>query len=240
MEEQINLGKWTPEKVNTLLHQVSALSKTEEKIDLLSRQFLNVPYRENTLTGSQDKPEIFMVNLEEVDCFTFIDYVEAMRLSKSLNEVKDRLKVVRYQEGVVNFNNRNHFFVNWRENNSDFVEDVTTIIGFCEQVDKELNNRGDGTFYLPGLACIKLTINYIPSKSVDDNVIDKLKTGDYIGIYSDQPGLDVSHVGILIINNDSINLRHASQKYQKVVDEDFKKYIKNKPGIIVLRAKRLR
>jgi hypothetical protein len=238
MEERINPGKWTPEKVNTLLHHVSALSKTEEKIDFISGQFLNVPYRENTLTGSQNQPEIFTVNLEAADCFTFLDYVEAMRLSTSFNGFKSSLKHIRYKNGVVNFKHRNHFFINWREYNSDFVEDITASVGPSKQVDKELNDRGNGTLYVPGLACIKLTINYIPSTSVDENVIDKLKTGDYIGIYSDQPGLDVSHVGILIINNDSINLRHASQKYQKVVDEDFKEYIKNKPGIIVLRAKR--
>ncbi len=238
MEERINPGTWTPEKVNTLLHQVSALSKTEEKIDFISRQFLNVPYRENTLTGSQNQPEIFTINLETADCFTFLDYVEAMRLSTSFNAFKSSLKKIRYQNGLVNFEDRNHFFINWRENNSDFIKDVTTTVGISEQVDKELNNRGDGTLYVPGLACIKLTINYIPSKFIDDNVIDKLKTGDYIGIYSDKPGLDVSHVGILIRDNDSINLRHASQKYQKVVDENFQEYIKNKPGIIVLRAKR--
>jgi len=238
MEEQINLGKWSPEKVDTLLHKASALSKTKDKINLLSRQFLNIPYKENSLAGSQNKPEIFVINLEAVDCFTLIDNVEAMRLSKSFDEFKDCLRDIRYQDGVVNFENRNHFFINWREYNSDFVEDVTSKVGLSEQVAKELNDRGDGTFYLPGVACIKSTINYIPSESVNNKVINKLKTGDYIGMYSDKPGLDVSHVGILIKDNDSTVLRHASQKFNKVVDEDFEEYIKNKPGIIVLRTKK--
>jgi hypothetical protein len=238
MDEQINPGKLTPEKINTLLHQVSVLSKTEEKIDVLSRQFLDVPYRENTLDGNQNQPEICTVNLEAADCFTFLDYVEAMRLSTSFNDFKSSLKKIRYKNGLVSFKHRNHFFINWREYNSEFVEDITARVGASEQVDKDLNNRGDGTLYVPGVACITLTIHYVPSKSIDDSVIDKLNTGDYIGIYSDQPGLDVSHVGIFIRDHDRTLLRHASQKYQKVVDEDFKEYIKHKPGIIVLRVKK--
>jgi len=236
MEEKINLGKWSPKKLDTLLNKVSVLSKTEEKINLISRQLLNILYKENTLIGNSVDSEYFVINLEFVDCFTFIDYVEAMRLSNSFNEFKDCLEDIRYQDGKVQFEKRNHFFISWRENNSDIVEDITTSVGNSVRVEKKLNDRGDGTLYLPGVACIKSTINYIPSESINNKVIDKLKTGDYIGIYSDKPGLDVSHVGIFIRDNDKTFLRHASQKYQKVVDENFKKYIKNKPGIIVLRT----
>ncbi len=237
MKEQINLGKWSPKKLDSLLKEVSGLSLSGEKIKFLSRHFLNIPYMESTLTGSIGESEVFVINLEFVDCFTFIDYVEAMRLSNSFNKFKDCLDDIRYQDGKVQFEKRNHFFINWREYNSDIVEDVTTSVGNSVRVEKELNDRGDGTSYLPGIAYIKSTINYIPSASIDNKVIDELKTGDYIGIYSDKPGLDVSHVGILIKGNDSTVLRHASQKHEKVVDEDFKDYIKNKPGIIVLRTK---
>lgn len=237
MEEQINLGKWSSEKVDILLHKASALSKAEERIDFLSRQFLEISYKESTLIGSSNRPEVFVINLEAVDCFTYLDYVEAMRLSKSFDKFKDRLKDVRYQKGVVNFIYRNHFFINWREYNSDFVEDVTSGVGLSEQVDKQLNDRGDGTYYLPEVVCTKLNINFIPSESIDNIVIDKLKTGDYIGMYSDKPGLDVSHVGIFIRDNNKTLLRHASQKHKRVIEEDFRKYIKDKHGIVVLRTK---
>ncbi len=82
-------------------------------------------------------------------------------------------------------------------------------------------------------------VAYIPSKCVDAEVTKKLKTGDYVGIYSEQEGLDVSHVGIVIKKKDAIDLRHASSVKTKrgVVDEDLKKYLESKPGIIVLRPK---
>ena len=237
MEEKINLGKWSSKKLDTLFNKVSALSTTDDKIDLISRQFLNTPYKEKTLAGSYSIPEIFVINLEAVDCFTFIDYVEAIRQSISFDEFKERLKSIRYQNGLVQFERRNHFFINWRDHNPDFVEDITPKVGPCEQVDKDLNSRGDETLYLAGVACINSTLNYIPSESIDNTIINKLKTGDYIGIYSDKPGLDVSHVGIFIRDNDKTFLRHSSQIHQKVIDEDFQEYINNKPGIVVLRAK---
>jgi hypothetical protein len=65
-----------------------------------------------------------------------------------------------------------------------------------------------------------------------------MKTGDYVGIYSEKEGLDVSHVGIIIKEKDAVNLRHTSslKKHREVIDEDFKEYLKNKPGIIALRT----
>ncbi|UCH80529.1 MAG: DUF1460 domain-containing protein [Nitrospiraceae bacterium] len=235
MEEIINLGQWSEEEMNSILRRVCGESDTGKKINWISRFFLHVTYRESTLKGSTVDPEMFVINLEAVDCFTFLDYVEALRLAKSFNEFRDRLKKIRYQEGIVQYEKRNHFFINWKEYHSDFVEDITPGIGKSECVDKLLNDRGDGTLYVPGIACIRSTFSYIPSEFIDGIVIETLKTGDYIGIYSDKPGLDVSHVGIFIRDRDKTFIRHASHTYMKVVDEDFKEYIKNKPGIIVLR-----
>jgi hypothetical protein len=74
---------------------------------------------------------------------------------------------------------------------------------------------------------------------MDDQVMERLHTGDYIGIYSKEDGLDVSHTGIIIREQGAVKLRHASsmKKHRKVVDEDFKEYLKAKPGIIVLRPR---
>ena len=82
--------------------------------------------------------------------------------------------------------------------------------------------------------------NYgVNDDEIDNVVLDALSTGDYAGIYSDLKGLDVSHVGIIIRKDNSLSFRHASsqQEYRKVVDQDFKEYIINKPGIVILRPK---
>ncbi len=239
----IILGNWSQEQLNVVIEEYSKISDAGGRIGSLSKQFIGNTYKESTLTGDISNREVFTINLLEFDCFTFIDTIEAMRLSSSYLEFEENLKKVRYRDGVIEFKNRNHFFTDWREFNSDFVNDVTEQIGDgkTKKILKLLNKREDGTFFIPGIVTIKREIRYIPSDSIDDVVIDRLKTGDYAGIYSEKDGLDVSHVGIIIKENNKVFLRHASSdsKHRKVIDQDFKDYISEKPGLIVLRPKNI-
>jgi hypothetical protein len=204
-------------------------------------QFLDLEYAESTLIGDINNPEVFVINLEGIDCLTFIEYIEAMRLSGSFEDFKENLKKVRYESGNVTFENRNHFFTDWVEFNASFIDDVTEEIGTEKtiRVQKLLNEKEDKTFFVPGIKPIMREIRYISSAHIDEAVLNKLRTGDYIGIYSHLEGLDVSHVGICIRDSKKALLRHASSaaKNRKVIDEDFMEYITEKPGIIILRPK---
>ena len=239
MREQINLGKWTREELDILLQESSSIHDTGKRIDFLSAKFLGIRYMEATLIGHANTPEVFVINLEGVDCFTFIDYIESMRTSGSFSEFRENLKKIRYRSGDVIFEHRNHFFTDWSEYNSDLIDDITERVGkgTSIQVKKILNRKNDGTCFIPGISFKERQIVYISAKNVDDTVIRNLKTGDYIGMYSENPGLDVSHIGIAIKDTSDVFFRHASTKSMKVVDEDFQKYLSGKPGIIVLRPK---
>jgi hypothetical protein len=240
-KENILLGKWTQGELDRLIRESSQIKNAGKRIEFLSRQFMGLDYKESTLIGDINTPEVFMINLKGVDCFTYIDYIEAMRLSRSFSKFKVNLKKVRYKSGKVAFENRNHFFTDWQEFNSDFVDDVTEEIGGGKAIrfQKRLNEKEDGTYFLIGINPVQREIKYIPSDAIDDSIINKMRTGDYVGIYSKIKGLDVSHVGIVIKDGDKIYLRHASsqKKQRKVVDQDFKDYIFKKPGIIVFRPK---
>jgi hypothetical protein len=240
-EKLIDLGMFSKDGLDQIIRKASEIRDTGKRIYFLSRKFLDLDYIESTLIGDTNTPEVFVINLKGVDCFTFIEYIEAMRLSCSFSEFKVNLRNVRYKSGIVTFENRNHFFTDWREFNSDFIDDITEEIGAENmiRVKKTLNQKKDKTYFLPGIQTVKREIKYIPSESIDNSVLSKLKTGDYVGIYSTLKGLDVSHVGIIIKDGDKIYLRHASslKKHRKVIDQDFKKYISGKPGIIVLRTK---
>ena len=104
-------------------------------------------------------------------------------------------------------------------------------------VSKKLNLKSDGSYYLPGIPPTERTIHYIPSASLSTDVLEKLMTGDFVGIYTDKSGLDVSHTGIIIKKDGRVFLRDASSrgKNMKVVDEDLSEYMKNKPGLVVYR-----
>lgn len=240
-KDLILLGKWTSEKLDAILHESSKINDADLRIDYLSKQFLGTPYQESTLVGDINTPEVFVINLEGVDCFTFLDYIESMRRSFSFDEFRENLRKVRYRGGEVNFKNRNHFFTDWREFNSNFIDDVTMQIGGkkVRSIMKLLNQREDGSYYLPGIQLKDRLITYLPVDIIDDSILDELRTGDYIGIYSEKQGLDVSHVGIFIKQENNIYFRHASslKEYRKVVDQDFKDYIHRKLGILVFRSR---
>src|SRR4030043_648860 len=240
-KELILLGNLTPESLDSILYESSKIHDMGMRIDFLSRHFLGTPYQESTLVGDINTPEVFVINLEAVVCFTFLDYVESMRRSFSSDEFIENLKKVRYRGGEVSFKNRNHFFTDWCEFNSNFIYDVTMQIGGkkVRSIMKLLNQREDGSYYLPGIQLKNRLITYLPVDMIDDSILSQLRTGDYIGIYSEKQGLDVSHVGIFIKRENDIFLRHASSltEHKKVVDQDFSDYIANKPGILVFRSR---
>jgi len=238
-ETQIRLGKFSQDEIDALIFKYCSVPDISARIDFLSQRLLGILYRESTLIGDIVIPEELVINLEGVDCFTFIDYIEAMRLSESFSGFMDNLKKVRYKSGVVSFENRNHFFSDWKEFNSGFVHDITEEVGRLKanKILKILNRKENGPYLIPGIAPVEREISYIPSPAIDGPVLEKIMTGDYIGVYSHAAGLDVSHVGIFIREGGKSYLRHASSQpeFRKIIDQDFQGYIQNKPGIIIFR-----
>ena len=241
MSDRIEPGSFSPDLLDRIIRESHRFLDAGERIVFLSGRFLNVGYSEGTLIGDKDTPEEFVINLGGVDCMTFVEYVEAMRLSGSYADFESNLKMVRYKSGIVDFSNRKHFFTEWRESSPGLVDDVTEEIGGrgTSKIMKNLNVRKDGTHYVSGIKPVLREIAYISSPSIDDHVLRELRSGDYVGIYSDPDGLDVSHVGIVVRKEMAFLLRHASsqERYRKVVDQDLKAYIENKPGIIVFRPR---
>lgn len=234
---KINKGKWSQSELDHCLQETVGMENPGDRIEVLSRQFLGIPYRASTLTGGAAENEQLVVDLAAVDCFTLLDYVEALRHAANFDEFTEYLVRTRYRDGVVSFAGRNHFFTDWPLYNAGNIRDVTGAIGGteCRQVQKVLNRKPDGSLFIQGLAPVAREITYVPAGLLSSSVSEMLLTGDYAGIYSDMPGLDVSHVGIIVRDGEDIILRHASARRGEVIDEDFRRYISRKPGVIILR-----
>jgi hypothetical protein len=145
---------------------------------------------------------------------------------------------VRYKDGVVGFENRKHFFTDWSVSTPAIATDVTTSLSANSiQVTKNLNQKDSGGVYLPGLPIVPRTISYIPSQQVDSGVVGRLHTGDYVGAYAEDGGLDVTHIGIFIDTPDGPVIRNASslRANNKVVDSPLLDYLQTVPGVVVLR-----
>lgn len=233
--EKIDLGNWNKKELSQFLLD-NTHNSPNVKIKNITDKFLNTPYKAHTMIGSINQKEELVIDLGHLDCFTFIDYVEAMKHSTSFDEFQANIITLRYKEGQIAYTSRNHFLSDWTIYNG-FENIVPRLSTKAKQVVKTLNLSSKHTPYLKGIKAQKRQINYIDSKDLNEQIINQLHMGDYIGIYTPKAGLDVTHVGILIIKNGKAYFRHASSKkeYLKVVDEAFEAYIKNTPGFIVLR-----
>lgn len=204
----------------------------------VSGEFLGTPYGANTLVGSADVPEELVVELQRVDCFTYADYVEALKRAGNRDEFINSLIAVRYKNGVVTFANRKHFFTDWAASAPAVAGDVTeSLSDNVIRTTKQLNAKDSGGVYLTGLPVVERTVTYLPSAQVDADVISRLRTGDYLGAYAEDGGLDVTHVGIFINSPDGPVFRNASslRANNSVVDTPLSDYLNTVPGVVVLR-----
>ncbi|USP01531.1 DUF1460 domain-containing protein [Bartonella taylorii] len=238
---EVNLDTYTLNKLNALLEKRSKVNNHErgEMISVLSEAFLGTPYKANMLHGTENIPEELIIDFRGLDCFTYLDYVEALRKSTSQTEFINNVIKTRYVDGNVSFLNRKHFFTDWAYREYKQADDITAQLSpNAVSTEKYLNKKANGGNYLPGLPIVKRNITYIPSNFINKEVISRLETGDFIGIYTKLAGLDVTHVGFFIMTDNGPMLRNASSRKEneKVVDSPFMDYVAKTPGIIVLRA----
>ena len=238
--EKIILGDWTRQQMEVVMEKAGGIRDPGAKIGFLSEKFLGTPYAENTLGGSADRREVLTVNLSGLDCFTYIDYVESMRRSGGFAEFLKNLVSVRYKDAAVRWDRRKHFFSDWASGDGRNVRDATAEIGGKLAVTerKKLNRKADGSLWVPGIDIVERDVSYIPSERLGPETLDAVRTGDYLGIYSEEDGLDVSHTGIAVRKNGKVYLRHASSRHRGVLDEDLAVYMKKRPGLVVYRSNR--
>ena len=206
--------------------------KQTKTVDQISNHFINTKYKANSLIGDSNTKEKLVIDFTAFDCFTFIDTIESLKGSNSFDAFKSKLIDTRYKDGQISYKNRKHFFSDWVTYNKN-IKDITCKIGKCKKTVKYLNKKSNDKVYLKSIPIIKRDIFYIESKDID---ISKLKVGDYIGIYTNLSGLDVTHTGVIVIKNGMVYLRHASSKKMKVIDSLLLKYISSKDGVIVYRS----
>ena len=222
--------------------QESAGSKTPgDRITSISSHFLGAPYVANSLIGGPAETEQLVTKLDGFDCFTFLDTVEALRRSAGADDLPIQMTQVRYRAGLVSYENRRHFFSDWVTDNGSPIKDVTAIIGQGRErrSPKKLNMKEDGTLWVDGVDVMPRMITYIPAGELDAKILDALDSGDYVGVFSPRPGLDVSHTGLIVKADSAIMLRHASSRdgVDRIIDEDLMTYLRGKTGLIVYRVR---
>jgi len=225
----------------------------------MGKTFIGTPYVAKTLEIGET--ESLVINLQGLDCTTFVENVLAFGLmlknnKKDFDSYTHYLETIRYKDGELNgYASRLHYFSEWIANNEQkgLLKDITSEIGGLES-SKDINFMSTHRDLYPFL---KDTDNYNKIKSSEEFLKrqsicilpqDQIETqehliqsGDIIALTTSIKGLDITHTGIATKEADGrIHLLHASTGSMKVeVSQlplaDYLKGIKSNTGIMVAR-----
>jgi len=229
-----------------------------EELVAIGKTFIGTPYVAQTLeTGTE---ESLVIDLEGLDCTTFVENVLALGLIKKNSETNfdafaKALEKIRYRDGNLDgYVSRLHYFTEWIKNNESkgLVNDITEWLGGTE-IEKELNFmtghrslypalKDENTFQemvniekgLPKNPYCVLTVEMLKENE------DRVRSGDIIALATSIEGLDVTHTGFAIrMADDRIHLLHASSSGAVEISDlplvEYLKNIKKNTGVIVTR-----
>jgi hypothetical protein len=230
----------------------------------IGKSFIGSKYEAHTLEVAQ--PEKLVVNLREFDCTTYVESCLALaRVAKmkhpTVKEYMEQLQYIRYRAGKINgYPSRLHYFTDWicDGQKKGIVKDITKGLGgipYEKNIDFMTTHRSaykqlkKDQFYKK-IAEIEKELNkrklyYIPKNSVS-RIENKLENGDIIATTTNIPGLDVSHVAMVIkMDNGETRLLEAPDVGLKIklTDVTLSEYLmhnKKQTGIIVARPLELK
>ena len=219
-------------------HRVAQLlSKKESEhsigscIETLSRYFLGRGYKPNPLIGSADTAEVFTAALDGFDCVTYIETVVALARASNVDDFNDRLREIRYEQGRIQWDRRNHYMSLWIRNN--VREGIVTTV---EVPDLPTLSRERVLNVIPGLDPQRTRLTCVP-KAAAPRLERYLQSGDLIFFASTRKNLDIFHAGIIVRNGKKVLMRHASRSQGSVVEEQLSEFLKanRMAGVIVVR-----
>lgn len=230
-----------------------------------ARKFLGTPYVGGTL--ERNSTEQLVVNLQELDCTTFVETVLALTLcarngKTTFADFYRFLQLVRYRNGEVAYPARLHYFSEWIADNTamGYVGEVkwkqkpftavqTLRIDYMSR-HPELYPmlRAHPAWVQPIRAMEErlsgLQVRYIPKHEIGNTPVCRraIADGDILAIVTSRAGLDTSHIGIAVWKADGLHLFHASSLRHRVVEDrpTLRAYMNRQPsqlGIRVVRVK---
>ncbi len=202
-----------------------------DRIDVLSRHFLGHSYKPNPLIGSADTAEVFTASLDGFDCVTYIETILALARASNVDDFIEWLRKIRYEEGRIQWQRRNHYMTIWLRNNirEGIIRPVSTPAVPIVSRERVLNG-------IPGLASQRTRVKCVPKPAVP-RLATHLQSGDLMFFASTRKNLDVFHGGIIVRDGKRVLMRHASRSQGLVVEQELSEFLKanRMAGVIVVR-----
>jgi hypothetical protein len=231
-----------------------------EVIVAMGKTFLGTDYLAHALEVPGE--ERLVVNMTGLDCVSF--YENALVLARcvkmdrtTFEDYKQQLQLIRYRGGLIDgYLSRLHyttdyFFDNvkkgvWKDMTGEIGgEPYVKTINFMSTHTESYRQLRENPSLVERIKKMETEVSarkkfYIPKDRVRD-IQDKIHSGDILGVTTDIDGLDTSHTGIAVRENDELRLMHAPIAGSKVqiTEKTLADYLagnKRQTGIIVARA----
>lgn len=211
--QRARAGRWRELSMSSLMGKVAL-------------ELVGVPYKGGTLEIFGDS-EKCSVNLNTLDCVTFVESTMALaRMIKAGGDTPadliSQVAFIRYREGKPgDYSTRLHYTSDWLFDNQQkhVIELLTHLPGsetYSPRVDfmtnhphsyRQLNNHPELIAKLKQQedAINQRGMTYIPLDRIA-GAEPFLKTGDVVGVCTKQPGLDITHMGL--VWRDEKNVAH--------------------------------
>lgn len=249
-------------RITELLQEAVKIKNPQERVAAIAMHFVGTPYVGHTLEG---ETEVLTVNLDELDCTTFVETAMAIAYTAGEGRTSWRdfvynLERLRYRNGQLDgYPSRLHYISNWIVDNShrgNFTE-ATNLFPRHNYIERTISFMTENRDKYPAL---KDSTNFARMKSIEMGYCNHrfpyiksidlnrketkaaLRHGDVIGLVTGMKTLDVTHMGIVVKKDGEPYLLHASSSNGKVELStislaDFMKRNRSLIGIRVIRLK---
>lgn len=236
--------------------------KPSNAVLFFAKKFIGVPYIAKTLDRNIRR-ERLVVNLSEMDCTTFVETSVALARTyyarkTSFTDYLEELSALRYEQGIVAYEHRNHYFTGWIMSNTSrgaVAERDFASLDFSEEQLVKVNFMSSNKSLYPQLKSdIRLVdsiramerrvsggrYRYIPKSQLrrNEQLRSVIADGDILVLTTRKQGLDCSHIGIAVWQKDGLHLLNASQIHGKVILEPMLlyNYMQKHPSQVGIRA----
>jgi hypothetical protein len=204
-------------RISRLIDEARALDSVTARIVFISHALLGTRYRANTLIGGPNKPEELVVRDDAFDCVTFCETVLAAALARDYDGFEPVLRKIRYANGAVRWDERNHYFSQWSRR---AIENK-----ICRPIELPRSITIDKTVNWGNLGRRQVSMLGVPAASLLARP-SRLASGDIIGFVSQRANLDFFHTGFVMLGpKGELILRSASQSRRRVLDEPLERFV---------------
>jgi hypothetical protein len=208
--------------INKLLMQghKSGISEANALIEFYARQLLGTPYVAHTLEADE---EVLTINIHELDCLTFIETLYALTRATlngrySWRDFAANIENVRYRGGEMgDYSSRIHYISEWiidnnvRGNLVEVTPDLPHVDYMIKNIDYMTHHTGsyrqlkNDSVMVEKIRRFELRNHrfpYLKRSWLNDKAVKAaLRSGDFVSLVTKTEGLDVSHNGIIIVDD---------------------------------------